>query len=203
MSPRSDILNERLRAEATAKILASALHLFSEKGYHGASMAQIAAHAEVSKALAFHYFGTKEQLLEAIVETRLNEVMLLLGQAAQLPDARQSMRQIIAESLAHVEKHVALYRLYLTLFLQPGASDGISRIGAKLAGRFLELHALQVKLFKKLGSKCPELEAVLFRSTLQGVIVEYAMEPASYPLQQVAKRLIMKYAEEVTWMCNA
>ena len=50
-----------------SRILHSAALAFAECGFKGASLRDIAADAEVSLTLVDHHFGSKEQLLEAVV----------------------------------------------------------------------------------------------------------------------------------------
>lgn len=63
-SPRE--LNRQAKAR---RILDAALWVFSNHGYSGASMDLIAARAEVSKPTLYQYFGGKEQLFSAIMQT--------------------------------------------------------------------------------------------------------------------------------------
>jgi AcrR family transcriptional regulator len=56
-----------LPAARRARILASAAHAFSANGFKGASLRDIASDAAVSLTLVDHYFGSKEQLLSAVV----------------------------------------------------------------------------------------------------------------------------------------
>jgi TetR/AcrR family transcriptional regulator len=53
--------------EALARIRAAAVALFSERGYDGVSMNEIAAGAGVSKANVFHHFSTKNALYLEVV----------------------------------------------------------------------------------------------------------------------------------------
>lgn len=55
-------------------ILDKAAAVFAEKGMEKASMAQIAAHAQVSKALLYHYYPSKDALIFAIISTHLEEL---------------------------------------------------------------------------------------------------------------------------------
>jgi len=49
------------------RILNSAIKLFSDKGYHGSSMKEIAGGAGVNKASLFYYFNSKENLHNEII----------------------------------------------------------------------------------------------------------------------------------------
>jgi hypothetical protein len=55
MVARSASLNQRLRDESRRAIRHAALETFAERGYHGASMAEIARPRGVSKALIYQH----------------------------------------------------------------------------------------------------------------------------------------------------
>jgi AcrR family transcriptional regulator len=55
-------------------ILTSAAAVFAEQGMEKASMAQIASHCQVSKALLYHYYPSKDELIFAIIHTHLIEL---------------------------------------------------------------------------------------------------------------------------------
>jgi len=62
---------KRLKAsERRATILAVAKVLFSDKGYHGVSVDEIATRLGVSPAILYRHFPSKEALYEAV----LNEI---------------------------------------------------------------------------------------------------------------------------------
>lgn len=50
------------------QILQVALNLFIHQGYHGTKTSQISRKAKISEGLLFHYFPTKENLLEELVK---------------------------------------------------------------------------------------------------------------------------------------
>ena len=60
--PVSTVVRDR-----RSRILASAGRAFSARGFRGASLRDIAANAEVSLTLVDHHFGSKEQLLAAVI----------------------------------------------------------------------------------------------------------------------------------------
>ncbi|USQ75881.1 TetR/AcrR family transcriptional regulator [Ornithinimicrobium cryptoxanthini] len=60
------------RPDTRAEILAAALSLFAERGYAGTSIRAVAAGARVDPALVHHYFGTKEGLFRATLDTPIN-----------------------------------------------------------------------------------------------------------------------------------
>ncbi|MDR2370828.1 MAG: TetR/AcrR family transcriptional regulator [Treponema sp.] len=59
---------KELPEEKQAAILTAALKSFAKHGYRKASMNDIAMAAHISKALLFHYFGTKKDLYAYLIE---------------------------------------------------------------------------------------------------------------------------------------
>jgi AcrR family transcriptional regulator len=58
------------------QILQTAEKLFSEKGYDGTSVRDIAEEANVNIAMISYYFGSKEKLMEVVFEQRTEHVKL-------------------------------------------------------------------------------------------------------------------------------
>lgn len=70
--------------EQRTSILVTAAHLFAENGFHNASMSQLAADCGMSKALLYHYYRDKEQILFDIVDTYMDRLWVLVQEAAEL-----------------------------------------------------------------------------------------------------------------------
>ena len=64
--------------EKKQNILDASLKLFVERGFHGTSTAEIAKKAGVATGTLFHYFKTKEELINSLYfhskESMLNEI---------------------------------------------------------------------------------------------------------------------------------
>ena len=54
--------------ERHAAVLAEALELIGERGYHGASLRELAKRLGISQPSLYHYFATKEELVEQIID---------------------------------------------------------------------------------------------------------------------------------------
>jgi AcrR family transcriptional regulator len=74
-----------------AQILDVAGRVFAARGYHAASMDEIAAHADVTKPLIYAYFGSKESLYVAYIE-RAGQELLARLRAATVPTAPATER---------------------------------------------------------------------------------------------------------------
>ena len=62
------------RLEAKARILQAASRLFSEKGYDGTRVFEIAEAAGVNKALIYYYFQSKEDILDSLIDSLMSGV---------------------------------------------------------------------------------------------------------------------------------
>lgn len=67
--PYRSSLRDRQRAVTRAAVVDAATRLFVEQGYAATSVAKIASDAEVSAETVYAVFGTKRDLLQAVVQT--------------------------------------------------------------------------------------------------------------------------------------
>ncbi len=70
------------------QIIEAAITLFAQQGFDGTSTRQIAGSIGITEGLIFHYFPTKADLLNAVLETRhgfIGELRQFLDQAEQNP----------------------------------------------------------------------------------------------------------------------
>jgi len=73
--------------ETKARILKTAEKIFSEEGFDGARVDNIAKEAGVNKALIYYYFKSKNEILETIMENLFEEAKNMLVQSARnIPD---------------------------------------------------------------------------------------------------------------------
>lgn len=59
---------QRQKQRREAHILDAAIRVMAERGYHQTRISDIAAEAGVAYGLVYHYFGSKEKILRAILE---------------------------------------------------------------------------------------------------------------------------------------
>jgi TetR/AcrR family transcriptional regulator, cholesterol catabolism regulator len=109
--------SEGLGPELTVRddIITAATRVFSLRGYHGASMAEIAGEVGIRKPSLYHHVRKKEDLLFAIHEQLIDELMQETTAAldgATTPEER--VRQILQVSMSFVARH----RDGVTVFLQ-------------------------------------------------------------------------------------
>ena len=70
--------------ERRAAIVRSAIHLFAEKGFRGATTRELAAAAGVTEPVLYQHFRAKRDLYSAIIEAKAAEVSEHAGELRQL-----------------------------------------------------------------------------------------------------------------------
>src|ERR1044072_6325922 len=71
------------RAVREAQMVAAAERLFSERGFHGVSMDEIAAVSGITKPMLYDYFGSKEGLFLACMERARGRLFEAIGGAVR------------------------------------------------------------------------------------------------------------------------
>ena len=90
---------ERRRLTSQARILDAAEQVFAERGFSGATTADIAAKARLPKANVHYYFGTKERLYRRVLE-RILEAWLASGDSIRPEaDPAAALRDYIAAKM--------------------------------------------------------------------------------------------------------
>jgi TetR/AcrR family transcriptional regulator, cholesterol catabolism regulator len=107
------------RADAETKvradIIAAATRVFSERGYHAASMVEIAEEVGMRKPSLYHHVRKKEDLLFAIHEQLIDELIEQTTLALSLSGSpADKVREVLRVSMSFVARH----RDGVTVFLQ-------------------------------------------------------------------------------------
>jgi len=181
---RSEEQNRLARERSRESILAAAIDLFSERGVDGASIAEITRRAGVAQGLVSYYFGGKEQLVAAVIDLWF-EMVLGLSQAEGDADARLS--GVIDGALMATAFVLPLQRAVLAMQQQPSTH--------RLFAESEERHAAAVHtaedtvrgIFRERGADDPAVEEIMLRTTLEGIVVKYAVYGRTYPLEEARR----------------
>lgn len=190
--PRSKEQFEKIRNSTKQLILEAGLKVFSKKGFHGASISDIAKEAGVSKGLAYNYFASKKELAVAV----LNQISVLLQEMEQLfllEDPYEIIKLTISSVMDNLRKNEEFWRLYMGLITSPEMSE----IAAEIFSKVMEGYLKKVeKLFKQIGLPNPKAEAYIFGALLDGIPMDYLIDKENYPLKTIEKHLLKKYSKE-------
>ena len=118
-----------------------ALKLFARRGFDAVGVQEIAEAADVTKPTLYHYFGSKQGLLRALLERPFRELEAAIQTAAEYRhDLSETLRRVASAFFFFAESHPVYYRLSLSLWFAPVESHPfviVSRLNARLQ-RLLE-----------------------------------------------------------------
>jgi AcrR family transcriptional regulator len=105
---------EREKLQQRQEILATALDLFSQRGYHSVSMHEIAAQAEFATGTLYKFFHNKEDLYRALVLEQCDMFEEALIKAIEEPEGElEKLRNYVRTKSAWFRSHLPFVRLFL------------------------------------------------------------------------------------------
>ncbi len=159
------------------KILETAMRLFSAQGYSNTSLSQVAKEAQVSKALIFWHFESKEKLFRAAIQRTLEPYAIdVLDDLEGLPEVDQ-IKHLIDAYYEFVSRNLFSVKFFLGLILreEKHPDDVVSHMG-ELQRVYRNLLAdildggRQKGVFRSTVN--PPLDAALIMSALHGILVQ-------------------------------
>jgi AcrR family transcriptional regulator len=183
--PETDPIQEQLVSARRQQILAAAAKVFADKGFHRATIREVAQAAGIADGTIYNYFKNKDALLLGILD-QLNETPKREGQFAQAanlgveawarqyiqqrfavigPEGRRVLQVILAEALANRELRQAYseqiiqptYALAEGFFRQWVAEGSVRPLDPALALRVTSAMFLGVLMLQLIGD--PVLDA--------------------------------------------
>ncbi len=112
--------DERIRDRNEAKILKSAVELFSRKGFDGTRISEIAKASELPKANVYYYFATKEAIYTRLIERVLVGWDIALEHIHPDREPRDALSAYIDAKLTYSKNHASESRFFANEMLRGG-----------------------------------------------------------------------------------
>lgn len=139
------------------RVLAAALELFGEQGYHATSVAEIGERADISKSVLYHYFDSKATVYEAVIEAATHELLGRVADSVPAAPHAPRLRAGVEAYLAYLTEHPAAWRLFLR---DPPTDPGLLDTHRRLASERAESLSRLLAAPSKLTSAAPHVELV-------------------------------------------
>ncbi|WP_327092086.1 TetR/AcrR family transcriptional regulator [Nonomuraea sp. NBC_01738] len=176
-TPRRGTKGERTRA----RILDSAMELFSRQGFHAVSLRDIAAHAEMTHAGLLHHFPGKDELLIQVL-TRREE---LAAQQVLASDSDLEPRELLIrhlDQIAHNMETPGLVGLFVKISGE--ASDPGHPAHDYFVARYRRLRRLTARLLETLFKQAdpplahdPDAVAQQLLALVDGLQTQWLLDP--------------------------
>ena len=187
MPPRR---RQRPIEDVRTHLMDAALRCFARHGYERATIRHIAAEAEVAPGLLYHYFPSKQALLQALFERSAALVMQAFAEVAAVPAPRERFGALIHVSARIVREHLDFWRVSYGVRFQHAVLEGGAAGVAAQSAVYLELFTA---LLTEMGRPEPAIEARLVFATLDGVFQHFVLSPETYPLDEVVERIVVQH----------
>lgn len=190
MSPRTEEQFEEIRETRKSIIKQAALELFATEGFHATPISMIAKKAGISKGLMYNYYESKEDLLKEIFREGIKKITDLIDPNKDGVLTRDEFRYMIDETFRMISQNRVFWSLYFSIIPQPGV---LKIVKDEITEIYKDTYAVLMGYFKNAGYPEPETEAMIFGSMLDGISMNYLLNPDFYPLDKVRDRLIEIY----------
>ena len=192
MAPRTQQQFEEIRESRRKQIMDSALELFATEGFSKCSISMLSQHAGISKGLMYNYFNSKEELLSAVIENGLNEIMHLLDPNSDGILQPEELEDFIRKVFNNMRNNRKFWTLYVSVILQPGVKE---QLKDKPVVNYMErFFPLLIGYFENKGSKDPYLEVLTLMALIEGfgVLMIYA-----YPAMQIPDEALTRFEHRI------
>lgn len=184
-------LSDRRRDE----IIDAAAHVFGEKGYHEAGIADIAAHLGVGHGTFYRYFKSKLDIADSAFDRAVGLVAATMmredpNASATLPEYRAQVERILRRLLDLFDEQPSMMRFFHRQLLD------IERLGAALDS-FAAYTQLFVQNGVDRGFLRARIDTQLAAQALVAVLFDITRRAASQPLNEAAKHALLANAADL------
>ena len=179
---------EREKLRQRQEVLASALDLFSQRGYHNVSMQEIAEKAEFAIGTLYKFFQSKEDLYRTIILERCDDFEEAFGHAmAQSDDEAEKLRHYVRLRSERFRDNLPFVRLFLaesrgiSFNLKAGLDDEVRSRYYDILQRLAAVFAsgMANRRFKKIAE--PYYLAVALDSAIDASLLLWLDAPERHP----------------------
>jgi AcrR family transcriptional regulator len=188
--PRTGEQFGEIREQKINLIMHTALELFANEGYYPTSISRIAQKAGISKGLMYNYFAGKEDLILAIIGKGVNTLTESLDPNRDGFLTEEEFEFHVNENFRILQEHTDYWKLYFATMMQPAV---FKLVAARYADFIPPLKAVVEGYFQRKGLPDPEAEAAYFDALLDGIFLNYVMDPEGFPLERVKGMIIERF----------
>ena len=184
--PKTEEQLSRLKESRRTSIVVAALKVFCEKGFDGATINDIVKKAKCSHGLFYHYFKSKKEIFDAVMENRGKNMMDFLDEVLLSQDDYLSkLKRLTEYTFENMKKdEVFAYRYYFfvsTVFMK--AENSLPPPLCKKVPPHLRMHAFFEEGIKRgdFSNRYPPEEcAKIYNSIIQGATLSFILCPREF-----------------------
>ena len=184
--------------ERRAAILDAALAVFAERGYHAASIDEIAREAGVSKALIYEHFASKQALWASLLDAQVAEIFRRLAAGAATAEPGEvRLRAGVDAFLTFVEERRGAWRMLFREAADPEVMAFLDRVRSQVAGVVAALIAAEPAAARE-GEADPQQAIEMLAEQLVGAVQALANWWADH--QEVPREVLVDRVMDFAWI---
>lgn len=197
VSPRRAEQNEQLKQERRQALLRAARSVFARKGLAAAKIGDVAAEAQSSHGLVYHYFPHKEALFAAVVEETVQGWEALIAQARQRPGtAWERLRWLCEQTISGLDEAPAHVLVTVHALTEDAAPREVRTALERYTRQANEQLAALIAEGQRSGAVAPGEPAMLARALvamIQGLAIDRIVAAdGAPPSAEVVLRLLRR-----------
>jgi len=175
-------------------ILQVARRLLAQEGYAGLTMRRVAQDADMSLSNLQHYYGSKEQLLEALLLTTMDEFQAKMDRISEAMTGRPQVERFLTtvdmflDEITEPTMHAIFFEIWALASRHPFAS---SLMGKMMGRERKAVHGLIRGLNPAIGDEETMERAVLIVAQIQGLML-FRLDRDARPEQFEAVRASLR-----------
>lgn len=188
ITPTNDLLKK--------DILNIALEIFVRDGYFATTGAMIASEVGISEEKLFSLFKTKEYLLHTIVAEAVHMIFDGIDPNQDGKLLEVELLFFINDYFDSIEKNLEFFKLFYSLRFQPGVVEEYRQELHKIATSKFKMI---VDYFRKEGAENPKMETRFLASMLDGIAMNFVLEPDGYPIDEMQQKVLNMYIKKAEY----
>ena len=179
-------------------MLEGALEVFAERGFHGASIDEIAQAAGISKALIYEHFPSKRDLHVSLLEREVQEIFRRLAESAATSDPGEvRLRAGVDAFLGFVESRRGAFRMLFRDAVEPEVAQVVASVQRQAAAAVAGLIATEPRTQR--GDPERERQAVdMVGQQLTGAVQSLALWWGDHP--EVPREVLVESVMNFAWL---
>ncbi len=179
-----------------AVILDGAARVFAERGYHAASISEIARMAGITKPVIYHHFASKQELHSAVFEHYASELLSVAAAHGRQGTPRERFHDLVSGMFAFAHSRPHVWQLLLGDSTDPetaGLQQRLRGLGTSASAQRLLAEPTFQPGPGLSRRKAAEVIAELTRSAVDGLITWSLRHP------NVPRALLVDSAVDLLW----
>ena len=147
MAARTEVTPNRRGVKSRELVLDAAERVMAEHGFEAATLARVVTEAGIPMSSVYHYFGSKDGILLAVMERGADRFFADLPDLDRRPGRpAQHLARVVSAAARTLQRHPDFLRLLIVFAAQPpAAGDGeIQAVVRRVRGQALELLREQI-----------------------------------------------------------